>query len=109
MSTQQLTKTQVPSLEDVKNVMKGVRARLRGHAGDCEVVDVNEDGEVTINFLGACSACPAISFTYGAIVEPTLMAIEGVKSIKTHQVHMSPAVKKRLQAMTRGQSPDVQW
>lgn len=105
----QLTTPHVPTVDAVKDAMKGVRARLRGHAGDLEIVDISEEGEVTINFIGACSACPAIGFTFGAIVEPSLMAIEGVSSIKTHQVHMSPAVRRRLQAMTEGQSPAVQW
>ncbi len=96
--------THVPSIKEINDSIKDVRARLRGHAGDLIIHDIDEDGEVSIEFIGACSACPAIGFTYLAIVEPALTEIKGVNSIKTHQVHLSPAFRKRMSTFTQGSS-----
>lgn len=103
----EMISTCVPSIEEINASIRDVRARLRGHAGDLIINDINEEGEVSIEFIGACSACPAIGFTYLAIVEPALTEIEGVKSIKTHQVHLSPAFRKRMSAFTQGNSSRI--
>lgn len=102
MSDSRARSNQVPSIEEVDGALKGVRARLRGHGGDLEIVDVNEDGEVTVEFKGACRGCPAVGFTYGAVVETELMAIEGVESVRAEQVRMAPAVRRRIRAMAQG-------
>ncbi len=107
MNDSLLSSTQVPSIQDVNESIRDVRARLRGHAGDLNIIDVDENGEVTIEFIGACSACPALGFTYLAIVEPSLTAIEGITSIKAEQVHISPAVRKRITAFTQGSSSRI--
>lgn len=105
MSDSQTDSTPAPSLDDVNDALNSVRARLRGHAGDIEVIDVAENGDVTVEFKGACRGCPAIGFTYGAVVEPHLAAVDGVRDVKAGQVRMAPAVRKRIKAMTKGRGP----
>lgn len=77
-----------------------IRARIRGHFGDVVVTDAT-DGVVKLEFLGACRGCPAQAFTLLAVVEPALMAVEGVKSVEPPRSTASPAVIARVRAMAR--------
>lgn len=73
-----------------------IRPRIRGHAGDVVVTDASE-GNVTVEFLGACRGCPAQAFTFLAVVEPALRAVEGVNYIDPPRSAGSPAVRQRIQ------------
>jgi Fe-S cluster biogenesis protein NfuA len=83
------------STAEVSRALDTVRPRLRGHAGDVEVVSVG-DGEVELRFTGACAACPALPFTYVAAIEPALREAPGVRSVVSRQLHASPALLQRL-------------
>jgi Fe-S cluster biogenesis protein NfuA len=75
-----------------------IRARLRGHIGDVVVADAT-DGVVKLDFLGACRGCPAQAFTFLAVVEPALLAVEGVKHVEPPRSTASPAVVARIRDM----------
>lgn len=74
--------------------------RIRGHAGDLTVKSVR-DGHVEVEFHGACRGCPAVSFTHVAVVEPALLAVPGVRSVSSPQVHASVATQRRIAAALR--------
>jgi Fe-S cluster biogenesis protein NfuA len=80
--------------------LENIRARIRGHFGDVIVTDAT-DGVVKLEFLGACRGCPAQAFTLLAVVEPALIAVEGVKSVEPPRSTASPAVISRIREMTR--------
>lgn len=76
------------------------RRRLRSHGGDLRVVDVDDDGAVEVEFTGACRGCPALAFTFVAVVEPTLLAVDGVSSVTTRQGRFSRHVADRVRRLT---------
>jgi Fe-S cluster biogenesis protein NfuA len=79
----------------IARALDAVTPRLRGHAGDVELVSV-EDGEVQLKFTGACAGCPALPFTFVAAIEPALMDTPGVRSIASRQLHASSSVLARI-------------
>jgi Fe-S cluster biogenesis protein NfuA len=72
--------------------------RLRGHGGDFRIVGL-EKGDLGIEFLGACCGCPAATFTYTAVVEPTLRAVPGVDTVSVSGAHISKHVARRILAL----------
>ena len=44
--------------EDVSAVLELIRPSLQADGGDVELVDVAEDGTVTVELVGACKGCP---------------------------------------------------
>ncbi len=101
MSTETLTISAQPpgALADKLGMaLVDIRARLRGHFGDVVVADATE-GVVKLEFLGACRGCPAQAFTFLAVVEPALLAVEGVKHVEPPRSTASPAVVARVRKM----------
>lgn len=83
-----------------------VRPRIRAHAGDVYVVNV-EDGVVTIAFDGSCRGCPAIATTIEACVRPALMSVPGVRGVVGGGVRVSEAARERIARLSRGSSDPV--
>jgi Fe-S cluster biogenesis protein NfuA len=84
-----------PATLERSGELASARRRIRGHAGDLTVTSVH-DGHVEVEFHGACRGCPAVSFTHVAVVEPALLAVPGVTSVGSRQVHASAATKRRI-------------
>src|SRR3712207_1199722 len=80
-----------------------VRPLLRGHGGDMEVASV-EGGIVTIAFRGACEACPNSAMTYVGPVRTALLAVPGVREVRSAEVHASPRALARI-ARALGAAP----
>jgi len=83
---------------EVESALIGIRARVRGHAGDVVITDV-KGGNIKLSFLGACRGCPAQAFTFLAVVEPALLKVKGVKSVVPPRMASSPAVLRRIRKM----------
>ncbi|MCK4556974.1 MAG: NifU family protein [Candidatus Aminicenantes bacterium] len=49
--------------EDVEKALDEIRPHLKADGGDVELVDVSEDGVVTVRLLGACEGCPMREMT----------------------------------------------
>jgi Fe-S cluster biogenesis protein NfuA len=88
------------SVGAAERALDEVRARLRGHGGDVRVVAVDESGEAELEFVGACNGCPAIAFTFTAVVEPALVGRAGVRSVRSRQVKASEYVLRRVRALS---------
>ncbi|NLW49216.1 MAG: NifU family protein [Candidatus Brocadiaceae bacterium] len=56
----------------VEEVLNQVRASLRAHGGDVQLVDVTEDGVVKVVLQGACRGCPMAQMTVKRGVEAQL-------------------------------------
>jgi Fe-S cluster biogenesis protein NfuA len=80
----------------VASGLQSVRQRLRSHGGDLRVLDISAGGEVSVEFVGACRGCPALAFTYSAVVHPALESVDGVTAVTSRQVQLSPHVARRL-------------
>lgn len=68
--------------EKVQEVLELVRPALQADGGDVELVDVAEDGVVSVRLKGACGSCPMSTMTLKMGIEKTLKEkIPGVKSV----------------------------
>lgn len=58
--------------EQVEEVLGLVRPQLQADGGDIELVDVGEDGVVSVKLLGTCQGCPMSQMTLAWGVERVL-------------------------------------
>jgi Fe-S cluster biogenesis protein NfuA len=91
-----VTAPPTPAALEAAPELDAVRRRLRGHGGDLRIRAVDEHGDVDVEFLGACNGCPAIGFTFTAVVEPTLRGLGGVRGVKSRQARYSRFVAERV-------------
>lgn len=67
----------------VQRALNNIRPYLQADNGDIELIDITEDGIVTVKFLGACKTCPLSAMTLRAGVERTIMKeVPSVKRIE---------------------------
>lgn len=57
----------------VQEALDLVRPALQADGGDVELVDVTEDGIVSVRLTGACGSCPMSTMTLKMGIERTLM------------------------------------
>lgn len=57
---------------DVAAVLELIRPSLQADGGDVRLVDVNEDGVVSVELQGACKGCPVSQMTLANGVERIL-------------------------------------
>ncbi len=58
--------------EQVEEVLNEIRPSLQDHRGDVELVDVSEDGVVSLRLKGACAGCPMSQMTVKMGIERVL-------------------------------------
>ena len=76
----QLAQSQPSLFEKVQNVINLIRPAVQADGGDIELVDISEDGTVSIRFHGACHGCPSSTMTLQMGIERNLC--EKVPEIK---------------------------
>lgn len=71
--------------EQVEHVLNLIRPAVQSDGGDLELVDVSDDGVVSVRFHGACVGCPSSNLTLQAGIEknlkdhiPAVTAVEAV-------------------------------
>ncbi|MBM2614830.1 NifU family protein [Actinoplanes sp. LDG1-06] len=74
-----------------------VRQLVEAHGGGI-TVDVDNEGDAHITFHGRCAACPSAPVTMGSLVRPTLLKIEGVRSVSRDST-VSPYAEARILKM----------
>jgi Fe-S cluster biogenesis protein NfuA len=68
--------------EQVQAALELVRPALQADGGDVELVDVTDDGVVSVRLKGACGSCPMSTMTLKMGIERTLKdKVPGVKSV----------------------------
>lgn len=69
--------------EQVQEVLNKLRPYLLRDGGDVRLIDVDEDGVVQIQLMGACGNCPSSTITLKAGIERALRTeVPGVKEIE---------------------------
>lgn len=58
--------------EQVQEVLNLVRPALQADGGDVELVDVTDEGVVSVRLTGACGSCPMSTMTLKMGIEKTL-------------------------------------
>ncbi len=73
----------MPNLRhDVESVLDVIRNALRMEGGDIELIDINEDGVVSVKLTGSCAGCPFSQMTLKNFVERELKKnVDGVKEV----------------------------
>ena len=61
--------------EQVQEALNKIRPSLQADGGDCELVDVSDDGIVKIRLTGACDGCPMSTMTLKMGIEKTLKSM----------------------------------
>ena len=72
------------SREEVEEVLDEVRPALQADGGDVELLEVEEDGTVTVQLSGACQGCPMSAMTLKGTIERVLQdRLPEVKEVQT--------------------------
>ncbi len=72
--------------EKVQKALNKIRPALQADGGDCELIDVSEDGVVRVRLTGACNGCPMATMTLKMGIEKTLKTeVPEVKEVVTDQ------------------------
>lgn len=71
-NTTEATETVKADPEQIKAVLDLIRPNIQMDGGDIIFVDVNDDGVVSVELLGACNGCPLSSMTLANGVERIL-------------------------------------
>lgn len=67
----------------VEKALMSIRPQLLMDGGDVELVDVNDDGVVSVQLTGACRGCPMSTMTLKMGIERTLRAqIPEIQSVE---------------------------
>ena len=68
--------------QEVQEVLDSVRPGLQADGGDVTLIDVSEDGIVTLELEGACKGCPMSQMTLKHGIEKVLKSrIPGVVEV----------------------------
>ena len=74
--------TNRPSAARVRAALDDVRPGLLADGGNLELLEVDDDGTVTVTLQGACAGCPAAEMTLQLLVEPHLRrTVPGVTGV----------------------------
>jgi Fe-S cluster biogenesis protein NfuA len=69
--------------EAVEKALNLIRPALQADGGNVELVDVSEDGVVSVKLTGACGSCPMSTMTLKMGVERVLKEqVPGVTSVE---------------------------
>ena len=80
--TSAATQPSAPLRDKVQAVINLIRPAVQADGGDIELVDVQNDGIVSIRFLGACIGCPSSHMTLQYGIERNLREkLPEVKSV----------------------------
>ena len=58
--------------EQVEETLAALRPSLAAHGGDVQLVDVTDEGQVSVRLTGACRGCPGATMTLRLGVERIL-------------------------------------
>ncbi|MCK5210016.1 MAG: NifU family protein [Cyclobacteriaceae bacterium] len=72
-------------LQKVEDALQVIRPYLEADGGDVKILNINEEGIVKLELLGACGSCPMSTMTLKAGVEEAIKRavpeINGVEAI----------------------------
>lgn len=71
-------------LQKVDAALEQVRPFLKSDGGDVKIVDVTEEGVLTLEFLGNCSSCSMSNMTFKSGIEENVL--KEVPEIKVVEV-----------------------
>jgi Fe-S cluster biogenesis protein NfuA len=71
-----------PSAALVRAALDDVRPGIVADGGNVELVQIDDDGTVTVTLQGACVGCPAAEMTLEQVIAPQLQSeVHGVTAV----------------------------
>ena len=71
--------------EQVNEALDEVRPMLQRDGGDVELVEVDDDGQVSVRLQGHCAGCPMAQMTLTNVIERAIKervpSVEGVVAV----------------------------
>jgi Fe-S cluster biogenesis protein NfuA len=61
--------------EKVKKALEQIRPALQADGGDCELVEISQDGIDKLKLTGACQGCPMSTYTLKMGIERVLKSL----------------------------------
>ena len=81
--TDDANQSQESLYKEVAEVIELIRPSIQADGGDIELVAVDEDGIVSVRFLGACIGCPSLDMTLQGGVEVMIKnRVDGVTAVR---------------------------
>ena len=81
--TDDANQSQESLYKEVAEVIELIRPSIQADGGDIELVAVDEDGIVSVRFLGACIGCPSLDMTLQGGVEVMIKSrVDGVTAVR---------------------------
>jgi Fe-S cluster biogenesis protein NfuA len=75
--------TETIDKDKVHEVLNLVRPYLQADGGDCELIDITDDGVVKLKLHGACGTCPSSIYTLRMGIEEQLRQhVPGFKEVE---------------------------
>lgn len=69
--------------DEILSALDSIRPFLQADGGDVDLVDVSEDGIVTVKLTGACEICPMSVMTLRAGIERSLLRqVPGIRRVE---------------------------
>jgi len=69
--------------DEILKALDSIRPFLQADSGDVELVDISDDGIVTVKLTGACEICPMSVMTLRAGIERSLLRqVPGIKRVE---------------------------
>jgi Fe-S cluster biogenesis protein NfuA len=83
-TTQEVAGEAMTKREQIQAAIDQIRGYLQNDGGDCELVDVSEDGKtVFVRLQGACGHCPGAIYTLKMGIERVVRElVPGVESVE---------------------------
>jgi Fe-S cluster biogenesis protein NfuA len=67
---------------EVESVLGVIRNALRMEGGDIELVDISDDGVISVKLTGSCAGCPFSQMTLKNFVERELKKnVDGIREV----------------------------
>lgn len=68
--------------EEIEKALGEIKPALQNHGGDVELIDVDDDGVVSVKLKGACAGCPMSQMTMRMGIERIIKSkVSGVKKV----------------------------
>ena len=81
-----------------------IRPLLKIHGGGVEIIGIDDQGIVELEFSGACRGCSLQSVTYAIALRQRLLEVPGVKDVTMEGVRVSPLALQRIATAYQGHS-----
>ena len=81
-----------------------IRPFLKIHGGDVELLDITANGQVRLQFQGACRGCALQSVTYAVAIRQRLLDLPGVTDVIMEGVRLSQMALERTAAAYKNYS-----